>query len=66
MYHFQAAPSTASNNAATSLNNGEINPSVSYSRTPQGTSDATAEETITLLGAKTSAGPKPDATDPAS
>ncbi|XP_025407316.1 metal transporter CNNM4 isoform X1 [Sipha flava] len=62
-------PSTTSNNAAASLNNGELNPSiaVSYSRTPQGTSDASAEEKITLLGTNaSSAAAKPDATNPSS
>ncbi|XP_060843585.1 unextended protein isoform X1 [Rhopalosiphum padi] len=61
-------PSTISANAA-SLNNGEpIQPvAVAFSRTPQGNSDASAEEKITLLGTNTlSAATKSDATDPSS
>lgn len=61
-------PSTISANAA-SLNNGEPTQpvAVAFSRTPQGTSDASAEEKITLLGTNTlSAATKSDASDPSS
>jgi len=61
-------PSTISANA-TSVNSEEPTQpvAVAFSRTPQGTSDASAEEKITLLGTNTlAAATKSDATDPSS
>lgn len=60
-------PTIAANTA--SLNNGEPTQpvAVAFSRTPQGTSDASAEEKITLLGTNMlSSATKLDATDPSS
>jgi len=61
-------PTTISANAA-SLNNGEPTQpvAVAFSRTPHGTSDASAEEKITLLSTNLlSAATKSDASDPSS
>ena len=61
-------PSSISANAASLINGEPTQPvAVAFSRTPQGTSDASAEEKITLLGTNMlSAAKKPDATDPSS
>lgn len=67
MYNFQTIVPPSTN--AASLNNGELTPSVAvaFSRTPQGTSDASAEEKITLLGTNAvSTATKSDDTDPSS
>lgn len=71
VYDFQPTvppqPTTIPANVAP-LNNGELTQSVAFSRTPQGNSDASAEEKITLLGtANTSATAKSDSnTEPTS